>query len=65
MKKDLTYKEGNVILRGYSQTDLDTLIKLLWGLIILLAIFLLFFIYTFYVIDHYNIITKIINRCIC
>lgn len=66
--KPIVYKDKktNEVLYGYSQHNLDSLIKLLHFVIILLGAFsmVIFFIivYIFYIFQKYHVLTQIVNN---
>jgi hypothetical protein len=62
----MKYKdEDGEVLLGYSQTDLNRLVTVIWLFAFMFAILLGFLIYVFWYINSHNILSNIVARCVC
>ncbi len=52
-------------LLGYSQTDLNKLVAVMYLFAFMFALLLGFIIFIFIYINHHNILSNIVSRCVC
>ena len=66
-KKPLVYedKKTGEILYGFSNHDIKKLSVAMWVMIVLFIVIIIMVGYSLYMIDHWNIISKYINHCVC
>lgn len=57
-------KDGE-IMYGYSQTDLNKLVAVLWVFAFIMALGMGFMIFVFWYIDYHGILTNIVRSCVC